>query len=254
VGIRTDILFGHVEETQQTDFQNIQLRDGNITSSTRLRGATGTLGVRYVLRNLIGNQDALSIAAVYTLPVSLSGVRIHTMGEGETKDSLGAAVKGSTELPMAFGFGLAYQPNSTWTFVADVLYEEWSAFESEYDYPGYNVGNSEGFSDRVRMSAGVEFYPGARSSFSTFFQRIALRAGAYTDKSYVSPDVDHEIKSFGITGGLSLPSVIGGTSLDINVDVGRRGTTDYGLIRDKFVRLGISFNFGERWFDRAKLR
>ncbi len=254
VGIRTDFLFGHVEETQQTDFQNIQLRDGNVTSSTRLRGTTGTLGLRYVIRNVTGNQDALSIGAVYTLPVALSGKRIHTMGEGETTDTLGTPVKGSVDLPMAFGFGVAYQPNSRWTLIADVLYEEWSAFKSELDFPGYSVGSSAGFSDRVRLSAGVEFYPGARSSFSTFFQRLALRMGAYSDKSYVSPDADREIKSFGITGGLSLPSLIGGTSLDINVDVGRRGTTDFGLIRDKFVRLGISFNFGERWFDRAKLR
>lgn len=253
IGIRTDLLFGHVEEIQQIDFQNIRLSDGNITSSTRLRGTTGTLGLRYVIRNVIGNQDVLSIGAAYTLPVSLSGKRVHTRGEGERRDTLGTSVKGSVDLPMAFGFGMAYQPNPMWTFIADVLYEEWSTFKSEFDFPGYSVGNSAGFSDRVRVSAGVEFYPGARSSSSTFFQRVALRIGAYTDKSYVSPDPDHEINSFGVTGGLSLPSVVGGTSLDINLDVGRRGTTDYGLIRDKFVRLGISFNFGERWFDRAKL-
>ncbi len=254
IGIRADFLFGIVEETQQTDFQKIILRDGNLASSTRLRGLTGTLGVRYVLQTVFSDQDVLSLGATYTLPVALSGERVFTIGQGENVDTLGTSVKGDVHLPLALGFGVAYKPSRIWTFVADIQYEEWSEFESDLPLPGYAVGDSGGFSDRVRISVGGEVYPFARSSLNLFLQRVAFRLGGYIDQSYVSPDRDHEVKSYGFTGGVSIPGITGGTSLDIHLDVGRRGTTDNGLIRDKFVRFGINLNFGDLWFDRARLR
>lgn len=254
IGVRADFLFGIVGETQQTDFQNINLRDATLASSTRLRGLTGTAGVRYVIRTVLSDQDVLSLGATYTLPVALSGERVFTMGKGENVDTLGTSVDGAVHLPLALGFGVAYQPNRIWTFIADIQYEEWSAFESDLPLPGYVVGDSGGFSDRVRISAGGEVYPFARSSLNLFLQRVAFRLGGYIDPSYVSPDRNQEIKSYGFTGGVSIPGITGGTSLDMHIDIGRRGTTDNGLIQDKFVRLGVNLNFGDLWFDRARLR
>ncbi|MCH8122420.1 MAG: hypothetical protein IH853_04790 [Bacteroidetes bacterium] len=254
IGIRADFLFGILEEKQQTDFQNVNLRDGNLASSTRLRGLTGTLGIRYVLSTLFSDQDALSLGATYTLPVSLAGERVFTIGQGESTDTLGTSVNGDVHLPWALGFGVAYQPNSIWTVVADIQYENWSAFESDLPLPGYVVGDTRGFSDRVRISAGGEVYPFARRSLNLFLQRVAFRLGGYIDQSYVTPDINQEIKAYGVTGGVSIPGITGGTSLDMHIDIGRRGTTDNGLIRDKFVRFGINVNFGDLWFDRARLR
>jgi hypothetical protein len=119
--------------------------------------------------------------------------------------------------------------------------------------PGYIVGVTDGFQNRTRISGGIEFFPGATETIPNFFDRLVFRLGAYSDPSYVSPDPDHTIRSYGFTGGISIPSRSIGTSIDINLEVGRRGTTDYGLINDNFVRLGVNLNFGERWFDRARL-
>ncbi len=254
LGVRADFLFGIIEESQLTNFQNIRLRDGNLASSTRLRGLTGTIGIRYVLRSFFKDQDVLSLGATYTLPVSLSADRVFTMGQREIADTLGTSLKGDVHLPLALSFGVAYKPNRLWTFIADIQYEEWSTFKSDLPLPGYEVGDSEGFSDRVRISGGGEVYPFGRSSLNLFLQRLAFRLGAYVDQSYVSPNKNQDIKSYGFTGGISIPGRTGGTSLDIHIDIGRRGTTDHGLIQDKFVRFGVNINFGDLWFDRARLR
>jgi len=82
---------------------------------------------------------------------------------------------------------------------------------------------------------------------------IAYRLGVYTDRAYVSPMEGQSIRSVGITGGLSLPSLVPGTTIDLNVDVGQRGQSDAGLVKDRYIRFGLNINFGERWFDRLPL-
>jgi len=82
---------------------------------------------------------------------------------------------------------------------------------------------------------------------------MAYRAGIYTDASYVSPDPSERIRSVGVTAGLSIPTAIPGTTIDLNIDVGRRGTTSNGLVEDRYFRFGLNINFGERWFDRIPL-
>jgi len=57
-----------------------------------------------------------------------------------------------------------------------------------------------------------------------------------------------------VTGGLSLPSLFPGTHLDLNVEVGTRGTTDQDLVRDLFYGVSATLSIGERWFVRRKLR
>jgi hypothetical protein len=107
--------------------------------------------------------------------------------------------------------------------------------------------------DRTRLAAGFEYWPGARRPFGPYFVRMAYRMGVYMDESYVSPHPSEPIRSVGVTGGLSVPTGIPGTTIDLNLDVGRRGTTSDGLVRDRYMKFGININFGERWFDRLPL-
>ncbi len=63
-----------------------------------------------------------------------------------------------------------------------------------------------------------------------------------------------DINTLALTGGLSLPAFTPGTRLDINVEVGTRGTTDQNLVRDVFYGVSATLNIGERWFVKRKLR
>ena len=63
-----------------------------------------------------------------------------------------------------------------------------------------------------------------------------------------------DINTLALTGGLSLPSFVPGTRLDINMEVGARGTTEQNLVRDVFYGVSVILNIGERWFVKRKLR
>lgn len=108
--------------------------------------------------------------------------------------------------------------------------------------------------DRVRFSGGFEVLPAGRDQLAPFLSRTAYRLGGYMDRSYVDPIADANLVTYAITGGVSLPALFSGTRLDINMEVGTRGTTETGLVRDVFYRLSASVNIGERWFEQRRLR
>lgn len=252
VGATAAYIFGILEDTQRTTFDDINFDDSNVVSSTRLGGFSPTLGIRYVDQSSFLGERPFGMGVAVTIPTSLTGARTLSLDRSATSDTLRSAKSGSVDLPVQVVAGLMYRPAPSWTVVADVQYEDWTSFSSDFPLPGINDSINT-LDNRSRLSAGVEYWPGSRQPFGSYFVRMAYRAGIYTDESYVSPDPSERIRSVGITGGLSLPTAIPGTTIDLNIDVGRRGTTSNGLVEDRYFRFGLNINFGERWFERIPL-
>ncbi|MDA0685035.1 MAG: hypothetical protein O2797_02205 [Bacteroidetes bacterium] len=252
LGVSAQMIFGLLEEAQSSRFNNSLYTDRTVEKSTRLRGATASLGARYVVPGLPRGKG-LVFGATLTLPTTLSGERIAALTTSVGTDTLGTTTKGDASIPVTIGAGVAFQPGEKWSLVADLLYEGWSSFSSDFDFPGYDHTANADLNNRVRISAGVEFWPAGNRPFASYGAKIAYRAGLYSDRSYTSPDPDQIIRALGVTGGLSLPSLLPGTTIDLNVDVGRRGSTSNGLVHDRYIRFGLNINFGERWFDRLPL-
>ncbi len=253
IGASLDFIFGIVEEGTRTTFASPDFTETNLATSTRMFGVTATTGAIYSKSNLFATTDELSVAASLTLPATLNGDRALTLGESLNRDTLGAQVEGDINLPMSLRFGVAYFLQNRWTFVADVRYEPWSQFESELSIPGYTPGTADTFRDRLRLSGGVEFLPAGPSFLESYFKRVAYRLGFYYDQAYVSPVAGTDINTIALTGGFSLPALLAGTRLDINFEVGARGTTDHNLVRDRFYGVSATLNVGERWFVKRKL-
>ncbi len=251
-GLAVSYVFGLLEEAQRTTFNNVRFTDSDLSNNTRLSGASATLGLRFQRQGVLGWDRPIAMGLSVTLPSTLSGERTLTLDAGTTSDTLTVVGSGNIDLPVRILFGLMFQPATEWTVVADIHHERWSSLSSDFSLPGVGVGN-QGVMDRTRLAAGFEYWPGARRPFGPYFVRMAYRMGVYMDESYVSPHPSEQIRSIGVTGGLSVPTGIPGTTIDLNLDVGRRGTTSDGLVRDRYMKFGININFGERWFDRLPL-
>ena len=254
LGASLDFVFGILEESRRTTFASSDFTETNVATSTRLFGVTSTVGAIFSKTSLLTEQDDLSIAASVTLPTSLNGDRALTLGESLNRDTLGTQIEGDIDLPMSVRFGAAYYLQNRWTFVADARYEPWSQFESELSLPGYTPGNVDNFRDRLRFSGGFEFLPAGTNLLESYLKRVAYRLGFYYDQAYVTPVAGTDINAIALTGGLSLPALLAGTRLDINFEVGTRGTTDDNLVRDRFFGVSATLNVGERWFVKRKLR
>jgi len=251
VGASADLLFGHIDYLQRTEFPNSgTLQEVQIGRATNLSGITATLGAAY--RAPAGAGRHLSLGATLTLPAHLSGSRVRTLGSSLDQDTLAAPADGDVTLPLSVRAGAGFT-GTRWSFAAEGLYEPWSEFESDFEWGGYSPsGGATGLNDRLRVGAGMQVFPGGGDRMAGFIGRTAFRLGAYTESALAGPGGE-DIRATALTGGLSLPTLFPGARFDIGVEAGVRGSTDGGLVRDQFFRGTVTLTFGERWFIRRRI-
>ena len=261
VGASVDVIFGIVESQRRTEFEvtSTSLRNTVVSDATRLSGVSGTVGAHLSFADVFSAEDAFSVGGSVELPTSLSGRRVRTLDEDLARDTL-SNIQGDLSLPTRARLGLAYQPNERWSFVLDGTYEPWSTFSSSFDSQTegqfgrqFPVGGAETLTDRWRLSAGAEVVPAGEGGLSGFFGRTGYRFGAYTEQLYVQPN-NNNVQVYAATGGLSLPTSIPGTRIDLNLKAGVREPRGGSFVRDVFYGVSVHVNFGERWFQQRKLR
>lgn len=261
VGATADLLFGIIESRRRTQWPNTQaLRDVVVSDGVQLSGLTGTLGAHLALADVLSNDDALSVGASVTLPASLSGERYRTLDEDLARDTL-SVQRGDVTLPWTGRLGVSYQPNARWSFVLDGLFEPWSTFSTSFSSDAqdtapvrFPVGGTGTLADRWRLSTGAEVVPAGTDNLAGYFAQVAYRFGGYVEHMYVRPDEQTDLYEFAATAGVSLPTSLAGTRIDLSTVVGTRGRTSSTLVRDTFYGVSLHVNFGEQWFQRRKLR
>lgn len=254
VGASAEMFFGTIEYLQRTEFpENDEYLETRTARSTRLSGVTGTVGVIVSKSNVFGESDAIHFGASITLPAVLRGDFVQTLGVSLDRDTIATALDGSVTLPLSARFGMAYTGSEHWSFAADVLYEPWSSFESDFAFGGFDpVSGINSLKDRLRAGGGFQVVPGGRRRTAGYFARTAYRLGAYAERSFYAP-FDTNLNTFALTAGVSLPTVVPAARFDLGLEAGMRGTTDGMLVRDIFIRGTATINFGERWFVRRRL-
>jgi len=260
VGASADVVFGIMESKRSTEFGNVPIRDVTTSDRVRLVGVGGTVGAHLALNNVFQSDDAFSVGGAVMLPTTLNGTRVLTLAEGSpiASDTL-SSVDGDVSLPWRSRFGVAYQPNARWTFTADGLYEPWSTFTTTFQQGGtfarsFPVGGTGTLTDRWRASVGTEVMPAGTDQLAGYLARVAYRLGAYVERMYVRPNGTTDLDTYAVTGGVSLPTSLSGTRIDLNLTAGTRGTTSGSLVKDTFYGVSLHVNFGERWFQERKLR
>lgn len=254
VGASINGLFGVISEARTTDFETTELLGSRFNTSTRVYGFGASVAAH-------ANLGAFSAGGVVSIPIQLDAKRTRTLGASLDADTLGTELSGTLTLPMSFQGGMAYRLSSQVLAIADVVYEPWSSFESTLSWPGYgcpagaNCSNAlNRFQDRLRVSGGVEFYPAGTRFFAPYRDRVSYRLGGYYDPSYVLPLDGRQLSTIGVTGGLSLPTLVPGTHVDVVLEAGFRGEAERNLIEDRFYKFSVTVNIGERWFERTRLR
>ena len=137
VGASVDVLFGTINYLQRTEFEAAGISETRTSRSTSLRGVGGTVGAVFSATRLLGEEDALSVGAALSLPTRLSGDRSQTLGFSLDQDTLRTEVAGTVRVPLQMTAGFSYLVNSRWTLAADVRFEPWSDFDSDFAFGGY---------------------------------------------------------------------------------------------------------------------
>ncbi|MDR0661560.1 MAG: hypothetical protein LBG19_12415 [Prevotellaceae bacterium] len=154
----------------------------------------------------------------------------------------------SVFVPMELGIGVSYNKLNKFTVGLDYLYEDWKDFNI--------TGKSNSFifdtdvNQTIRL--GIDYIPNAYEIRKPM-KRWNYRAGVYFSNTYMICNGER-IKDYGITFGVGIPITRMGTRLNGAVEIGQRGTTSNGLIKETYVGFKISASIHELWFVKYKYR
>ena len=61
------------------------------------------------------------------------------------------------------------------------------------------------------------------------------------------------LENFGITFGMGLPLGINFSNLNLGFELGRRGTTMNGLVRESYFKVSVGLSFNDKWFLKRQI-
>ncbi len=249
VGVRLGYLFGGITETRSI----LLTGTSGLTSvyEDQLYYSDVLIEPSIYFGQKIGQRTSLNLGVVYqpatqvratknvTFTSQVPGARTPVPGQAIVTDS-----QRVVRLPQKLSVGLSIDQYLKYTIGVDVSYQAWEEFES-FDT---DAGN-EGMQNSFGLAAGGQFIPNA-SSVNSYLARVAYRLGGHY-RNLPFAVSGQQITEFGIDFGLSLP-VSNLSSINLAFEIGNRGTTEQGLIRENYARATLGVTFNDRWFVRRK--
>ncbi|MDI9364479.1 MAG: hypothetical protein QM541_05990 [Flavobacterium sp.] len=150
-------------------------------------------------------------------------------------------------LPLSYTGGIAAKIKDRYTIAADYNFQSWDgANTNAYNY---KLVNSSRYSLGFEYSKKISFrdYQGNILSAEKYF----LQTGIFYTDSYLKI-YGKQINEYGITLGGGFNTVKSNLGLQLGLEIGRRGTTDVGLIKEVYTQFHATFVYRDFW--RVKIK
>ena len=258
LGATINYNFGTLEYGRIQSVENVQL--GTIDNrESRVNGFDFNYAANYTKK--VGKKHTIFAHAGVNTQVNLVSENTERIGsfsltngqEIEVVDiNLDEVNLRNTELkiPTNTTLGLGFGEDRKWFMGAEYSFQQLSSFDNTF----LRIDNIT-YEDASSIALGGYFVPNY-SSFNSYFSRITYRAGLRYDQTGMVVN-NKEINNFGITFGFGLPLTgIGPSSfsnLNIGFELGRRGTTDAGLIEESYFKVNVGLSLNDQWFIKRKI-
>jgi hypothetical protein len=250
LGAKFNYYFGTIQHNITQEFSNSLYSTSTVERQLQLKGPGLTLGAIYSgFTNILHLESSvLNIgAAINTSSYMRANQETYVKssnGENSTSGGNNAFDTTKSELtklkiPFRLITGISYITEQ-YTLAADVAIQNWD----DRWAIGILIPMTR---NTYRLSFGGELTP-KREQSAPYFQRVSYRLGTFYYATYYMLN-NQPVNEFGLTGGFTLPFP-GDTRVNIGGEYGMRGTTDFGLQKEKYFRLTFSLSGGEPWFVR----
>jgi len=146
------------------------------------------------------------------------------------------------KMPLQYGFGISYNIKNKLTIAADYMNSAWSDITFPDDFTQTT--------NRTRYGLGVEYTPNNRNP-KTYLSRIRYRFGGHYMNDYLIIN-NYQLEDFGISFGGGFPLKRSKTSVNLSFEIGQRGTTNYGLVKENYFRIYLNLTLHEFWFMKQR--
>lgn len=257
LGANVEYLFGNIIENRNTEFVDDPYAVASrLQNKNSIGGLSYSYGLQYDIR--LSSKMSLNFGYSGSSPSSINSTSTFMsskytfdsngddLGTIETLDSVGGS-KTKLKLPLVHNFGIALQKDNKWVVGADFRTGNWSKM---------TIGSvNQGLQDSYGASVGAQITPDI-TSINNYFKRVDYRFGFTYDKTYVKQGSE-DIKQMAVTFGVGLPlanAMSRGTFYRLNLtgEVGKRGTTNNGLLQENYMTLHLGFMLNDKWFRQFK--
>jgi hypothetical protein len=250
LGFNFGYVFGTINSAHQlTSIDTVRAHHSAFTNSTKLGGIYWKAGAMYETE--LNKKLSLRTGATFALSQNLDAKRddywilINSATQSATYDTArgNLGLKNTTTLPTTYSVGAQLIGVDKWMAGIDFSGANWSEFR--------NFGSVDSVADNTyKISVGGEYTPNM-ASMTRYFDRVTYRLGFYYGQDYISLR-NTDINYYAVTGGMSLPFRRSTDRIHTALEVGSRGTTANGLIRETFVRFSLGISLNDRWFIKRR--
>lgn len=151
--------------------------------------------------------------------------------------------EGSITLPSSYGAGIMFEKMNRYRFGVDYRLQQWDEFES------FGT-SSDSLQNSSYIAFGAEIWP-KHNTLSSYLKKIKYRFGAHYSNTYLQVQ-NNQLTELGISFGVGLPIKNSGSSINLAVEIGKRGTTDNNLLKENYYKFTLGLAIFERWFLQRK--
>jgi long-subunit fatty acid transport protein len=247
VGIDANYNFGNIINTTLLSNPDVEFATRE-TNRSNLSGFSFDLGATY--RTMVTDKLELFSSLTYTPETRLDSENFRQFAsvfapnidfqiEVDVRD---VVVEDSRlTLPSEVTLGLGIGEPRKWFIGAEYTTQGANNFSNR----AFNLDNVE-FSEASRYKIGG-FYVPRHTALSGYFNKVTYRAGLRYEDTGLRIN-NEDINEFGITFGVGLPVGRMFSNFNVGFEIGSRGTTNNGLVKENFFNTIISLSLNDRWF------
>ena len=248
LGIDANYNFGKIENTAITQKDSLQYGTRTYNRSDIL-GFSFNFGTMY--KRMVTEKLEFTGSVTFTPGTSFTSENYRRIGTVSivpagifTVDEREITVSDTDfTFPSQFTIGAAIGEPKHWALGAEYTNQKTSNFTNR----SFTIDNIT-YENASKFRLGGYYIPNY-NSFGNYFKRVVYRAGARYEQTGLNVN-GQDINEFGISFGLGLPVGRLFSNANVGFEIGRRGTTDFGLIQENFFNTFLSFSLNDRWFEK----
>lgn len=248
IGLNASYLFGGLNRRKKLVYDDESFMNSRSNSKINLKGYYYELGLLYETN--LSKEKHISLGITANNNSSISAKRTSLVETFEfsgvneiVKDTAENITEwGDLTLPQYISTGISYRNGRKWLVVADYSLQNWK------DYTLLDEGDD--LSNSMRVSGGMQYTPDF-NSVNKYYKRIEYRLGASYSNTPLTFN-NTQLNEMSVSIGFGIPVKKSRTKYDISLTAGQRGTTDNNLLKEQFLKFGLSVSYDGIWFVKRK--
>lgn len=251
VGVNAYYNFGKIQTNSLEFIPYVPIGSRELNIAT-LSGMNYNIGMMYKTKI---NKKLSLFSGVYYTPSStlksentrnIETVSYNSSFDLQVVDTLAVQIsKKDLKLAQKWSFGAGVGDSKKWLVGAEISLQDVGELANNY-----NSLDNVVYGKNEKYSIGGYYTPNP-SPYSNYFKRITYRGGFKYEKTGLIIN-SQSINDVGMTFGAGLPITGSLSNVNVGVEIGKKGTTNAGLVQENYFVVNLSFSLSDKWFVKRK--